>query len=71
MKREKITGRWCIKKGLFSYYVIVESITTYQTLCFNEIEVREKVVWRKAKISDLIALNLPLESSFTEIVAPE
>ena len=57
MDSRKITGKWYLKKQLFGFVVMVETIRT--TTCeFDFTTSPEFTRWEKAKESDFIALGI-------------
>lgn len=52
-----LTGNWCLKKRLFGFSVMVETIQT--TTCeFDFSESPEFIRWEKAKDEDLVNLKI-------------
>ena len=59
MGQRKLTGRWFLKKKLFGYSIIVETIQTYTSnYDLGVSESPEFTVWEKAKPKDLIELGI-------------
>ena len=53
----KLTGRWYLKKKLFGYYIMVETIQT--TTCISDFSVSPEFIrWEKAKDRDFIDLGI-------------
>lgn len=57
MNTRKLTGKWYLKKKLFGFNVMVETIQT--TTCKFDLSTSpEFTCWEKAKDNDLVELNI-------------
>lgn len=57
MDRRRLTGKWYLKKKLFGFVVIVETIQTY-TCDFDFSTSPEFTKWEEADDSDFIELGI-------------
>lgn len=60
MENRILTGRWYLKKGVFGYTVMVETLNNY--ICKYDFSTSpDYKKWEKAKPADLYILNIKCE----------